>query len=215
MPPRDLIPVRGRPPKGPVMFEVERSLTPADIVALASGTIDERNRITPPPLQVVRSSHRRAAQLVAQGKSAVEVAALVGRTPQRIRDLMQDPAFCDLVASYEAQEAEILTEEEARARQRAIEVHELAMDEIRDRLEDPQQIKTVPISELRQVAAMTGDRTVLPPKVAAPSQTPPVEMTFNFGGRGLKPPKDVTPPHPEGEDSGETKKSVDIDMDDL
>lgn len=194
MPPRDLIPVRGRPPKGPVMFEVVRSLTPGDIVALATGTLDERNRITPPPLQQIRAVHQRAALLIAQGKTAVEVATLVGRTPQRIRDLMQDPAFTELVASYQLQETEIVTEEMERARQVAVEVHELAMCEIRDRLEDPDQLEKLPMSELRQVAAMAGDRTILPPKTAAPpSQTPP-NITFNFSGRGLKPIEDEGEP---------------------
>jgi hypothetical protein len=190
MPPRDLIPVRGRTPKGPVMFEVVRALGPGDIVALATGTIDERNRITPPPLQQIRAVHQRAALLIAQGKNAVEVASLVGRTPQRIRDLMQDPTFTELVASYQAQEIEIVTEEIERARQVALEVHELAMCEIRERLDDPERIKQLPMSELRQVATMAGDRTVLPPKTAAPpSQTPP-QITFNFSGRGLRPVED-------------------------
>jgi len=162
---------------------VERELTHEDIMELAT---QPKARVAAPVLQKLRASHHRIAREMAQGKSAVEVAALVGRTPQRVRDLMKDPAFTNLVAYYEDQVHETTIDQAQTLQETWIDIAQLATDEIIERLEDPTSLKTIPVAELRQLATAGSDRTVAPPRQATPIAQPPMQVTFNMGPNQLK-----------------------------
>jgi hypothetical protein len=184
MKPRNLIPARGRSTAAALLLEVVRPLTAQDIVeaatlpALKSG---------PPPLKTIRAVHQKAARLVASGRSDLEVAVAVGRTPQRIRDLKVDPAFAELVALYRAERDGALADEIERGAVIEAEIAELTSEEIVRRLEDEDYIRKLPMSELRQLHQMAADRSIAPPKVAGQAAQPPTQITFNIAGRGLRP----------------------------
>lgn len=186
------LPQRGRP--GAVLFlSVVRHLTPEDFVRLQ---LDGPKRIAPAIIQRFRTKHHRAAILVAEGRSNVEVARLTGYTPQRISDFNTDPAFCELVAGYRAQIIDGTLNEVQEFQHRLVNVAELAVDELEERLEDDSRRRQMPLSELRQIAQFAADRSVAPPKAAPPGTTPPVSVTFNIGTRDLRPkeePKELEP----------------------
>lgn len=184
--PADFLPARGKAKGLPLIFEIVRELTAEDIYSLSILSNEERTAPAP-PLQKITATHHRIARLMAEGRSDVDIAAIVGRTPQHIRNLKVDPSLRDLVHIYENQITAADLEDGARIRHELVEVSELAVLEIRDRLENsPKGIAT---SELRQLAQLGLDRTVAPPKSAAPIQQAPVNVTFNIAGRGLTPPE--------------------------
>lgn len=173
----------------PIVMSVERELTDADIHRLVTQPIE---RSAAPPLQRLRAPHHAAARLVAAGKSAVEVGILVGRTPQRINDLKNDPAFKELVAYYADQISNSEIADEARLRHKLTTLAEDAVDELQERIENDESRKRLPASELRQIAELGLDRTVAPPKTANTTTSTPPQITFNIGG-ALKP-ASVPPP---------------------
>ena len=173
----DLIPLRGAAVE-PLFLEVVRDLTAADLADLINSPVTSG----PPPLQKLRATHHRCAVLLAEGKDCAEVAAIVGMTPQRVRDLRdKDPAFRELLHYYSDQVISVQLEDSARIRDKLIDVAELAVDEIRDRLEDPEKMKKIPIGEIRQIAAMGLDRTVAPPKATTAQVLAPTQITLNIG----------------------------------
>lgn len=175
MPRPDLIPSRGAIAE-PLFMEVTRELSANDLARA-----HEAPKVNVPVLQRLRATHHRQASLLASGKSLKEVAAIVGCTPQRLTQLQSDPTFTDLVAYYADQIMVIALEDGARLRDKLIDVGELAVDEIRDRLEDDQKRKNMPIGEIRKIAEFAMDRTVAPPKAAPPTNTTPTSVTLNFG----------------------------------
>lgn len=175
MPGADLIPARGRVPK-PVVFEVVRELEPQDLLRLADGPM-----VRVPPIQRVTARHHRQAQLIAEGRAHVEIAAIVGTTPQRLTQLMKDPTFLELVAHYHDQVMVTQMEDGQRLRAKLVDVAEVALDEIAERLSDEGKIKSIHISELRKVVELGADRTVAPPKSASGAPVTPAQITFNFG----------------------------------
>lgn len=186
--PGDLLPARGAVRGLPLIFEIERELTAADILSLA---VDGAERVAPPALQQIRAVHHEIARYCARGMPDVEVALRVGRTAQRIRDLRLDPAFKNLVSVYEASVADAAFEDGERIRGKLVDVAEVAVDEIANRLEDPARRQQIPVGELRQIAAMGLDRTVAPPKTAVPAVTVPQNITFNIGTKDLRPGDDA------------------------
>lgn len=177
----NVLPSRGRPGT-PVTMVVDRALTREDMLELAAA--GPETRVAPPMIQRLRSSHHRAAQLLAQGKDTKEVALLVNRTPQRIRDLTRDQMFQNLVKYYESQYNETILDQAQTLQETWIDIAQIATDEIRDRLENPDTIAEIPVSELRQLAAAGSDRTVAPPRMAQPPTQTPVKVTFNMGNLG-------------------------------
>lgn len=199
-----MLPTRGRigPSNGGLILEVEGELTAADLFRAMT---EPGPRIGTPPLKRVGHIHRRIAQLIAQGKSDDYIAAEVGRTPQRIRDLKVDPALSDLVIYFQDQVDETSIEEGQRLRAKLLDVADDALDEISERLEDPAKRAEIPIAELRQIVSMGADRTVAPPRTATPGQQVPTHITFKIGTRELAPQienepvvVDVTPDKVEG-----------------
>lgn len=57
----------------------------------------------------------------------------------------------------------------------------MAIDELKERLEDDAKLKALPIGEVRKIAEFAMDRTVAPPKAAPNTQAPPAAITINFG----------------------------------
>lgn len=163
----------------------ERDLTQGDLLLLATQPKKERH-VPAPTLQVIRATHHRAARLIARGLSYVEVAREVGRTSQRISDLMKDPTFQELVRYYQTQIEEAEVEEGVEFSGIVKDVARLALEEIQERLDDPTKRAQIPIGELRQLMGDALSRTVLPQKTATPVQTVPVAITFNMGNRDLR-----------------------------
>jgi hypothetical protein len=170
-------------------MSVRRQLTEDDLIDMAT---DPAPKVAPPIIQKLRASHHTAARLLAQGKPVKEVAILVGRTPQRISDLQKDPAFTNLVTYYHEQVIDTTLDQAQTLQETWIDIAQLATDEIVDRLEDPEQLKVIPVGELRQLATAGSDRTVAPPRQAAPLAAPPMQVTFNMGTSNLRPAEDKT-----------------------
>jgi hypothetical protein len=170
-----LVPRRGAVAQ-PLLLEVVRDLTVGDLPRLS-----ETSKVSVPTVQRLRAVHHRQAQLLAQGRSVKEVAAIVGCSPQRIVQLQVDPAFSQLIHYYQDQIMVMSLEDGARLRDKIVDVGELAVDELRDRLEDDTKRKSIHIGEIRKIAEFAMDRTVAPPKNALPSATAPAAITINFG----------------------------------
>lgn len=175
------IPSRGRP-KRPIFLEVLRELSPADL-----GRLGEAPKVSVPTVQRLRAIHHRQAQLLASGRTPTEVAAIVGCTVQRLVQLQVDPSFTQLVAYYQDQIMVQALEDGARLKDKLVDVGEMAVDELRERLEDDQRRKGIHIGEIRKIAEFAMDRTVAPPKTAVPPSTTPANITINFGTTLRKP----------------------------
>ena len=174
------IPTHGRIPP-PLLLEVTRDLLPQDLRRLSDAP-----KTSVPTLQRLRAIHHRQAQLLASGRTATEVAAIVGVTVQRLVQLQVDPAFTQLVAYYQDQIMVQALEDGARLKDKLTDLGEMAVDELRERLEDDQRRKSTHIGEIRKIAEFAMDRTVAPPKTAVPTSTAPTAITINFGTK-LKP----------------------------
>jgi len=182
--PNHLFPKRGRP--GLLLsMEIEKELTPLDIAELVTVV---PLKVSAPPLKTIKARHRQAALMVAKGYKNTEVAMVCGYTAQRVSDLQSDPMFVSLVTYYQKQRTDLQIEDEARLNIKILHGAEAAWDEILERLEDENQIKRLPVSELRQIAQLGFDRTVAPPKSAVTTTTAPVEITFNIAGKGIRNP---------------------------
>lgn len=177
-----LIPSRGRP-ASPIGFRVLRELQLDDIMRLS--VAENLPKVGVPQPRRLRAVHHRAAELLASGKRVTEVARACNLTPQRVTQLQEDPAFCELVAYFSEQISETTIEIRSKIEAQVIDISELALDEIQRRLEsDPE---SVGIAELRQLATAGLDRTVLPPKPAQNPMPPAMNVTFNMGPRALTP----------------------------
>lgn len=164
----------------PLLIETGRELTEDDIHALE---LAPTNVIF--PIKHVRAIHHRQAQLVALGRPDNEIAAIVGTSVGRIRDLRTNPAFADLVSYYTEQQLEVDFETHLRVQGKIVDILELTVNEIGDRLEDEGQIKRIPIGQLRQLAEFAADRTIAPPRATQQgSTTPPTKIELNFGFEG-------------------------------
>jgi hypothetical protein len=166
-------------------MEYRRDLTPEDLARLA-----EAPKVGVPLIQRLRATHHRQAQLLAQGKSVGEVAAIVGCTPQRLTQLQADPTFAELVTYYHDQTMAAMLQDGARLQDKIVDVGEMAVDELRDRLENEEARKRMPVGEIRKIAEFAMDRTVAPPKAAPNVSAPPANVTINFGTT-LRPPMEL------------------------
>lgn len=189
----DFIPLRGAI-GAPLVLEVTRELTPADIARLQAGDMP---KVGVPIVQKLRAIHHRQAQLLASGRTVAETSAIVGCTSQRLVQLQKDPSFMELVTYYQDQIMVQALEDGARLRDKIVDVGEMAVDELRERMEDDARRKSMPVGEVRKIAEFAMDRTVAPPKVSQPTSLPPTAVTINFG-RTL--PQTVIDVEPEPED---------------
>lgn len=175
MPVPDIIPSRGAIAT-PLVLEVTREITAEDILRLGSAA-----KTNVPILQKLHATHHRQAQLLAQGRSISEVAMIVGCTPQRLVQLQVDPTFAELVHCYHDQIMVAMISDGARLADKIVDVGEMAVDEMRERLQDDELRAKIPLGEIRKIAEFAMDRTVAPVKSAPPSAIPPIAVTMNFG----------------------------------
>lgn len=183
MPRPDLIPSRGAIAE-PLLLEVERELTREDLSRLGQAP-----KVSVPILQKLRATHHRQAQLLAQGRTPTEVAAIVGCTVQRLVQLQVDPTFTELVSYYQDQIMSAMIEDAARLKDKLVDLGEMAVDELRDRMENNDKRQQMQTGNVLRIAEFAMDRTVAPPKTAPPVITPPTAITINFG-TSLRPPAD-------------------------
>ncbi|MGH9918755.1 MAG: hypothetical protein ACRD6W_07805, partial [Nitrososphaerales archaeon] len=109
------------------------------------------------------------------------------------------PTFTDLVAYYQDQIMSAMIEDTARLKDKLVDLGEMAVDELRDRMEDDGRRKGIGTGDVRKIAEMALDRTVAPPKIAAQGTSAPAAITINFGtslsptGKAAPEAIDVTP----------------------
>lgn len=182
-------------PRGPIaaplLLEVTRDLTSSDLDRLG-----EAPKVSVPIVQKLRAIHHRQAQLLAGGRTPTEVAAIVGCTVQRLVQLQVDPAFTQLVAYYQDQIMVQMLEDSARLKDKLVDLGEMAVDELRERMEDDERRRKMFVGEVRKIAEFAMDRTVAPPKTAVPPTTAPATVTINFG-TSLRPPPPIIDALPE------------------
>jgi hypothetical protein len=171
----DLIPSRGAIAE-PLYLSVERELNNADLLR-----VGDAPKVTVPILQKLRATHHRMAVLLAQGKPINEIAMIVGCTPQRLVQLQIDPTFSELVNYYTDQTVVMMLTDGARLADKIVDLGEAAVDELRERMDDEQKRRNMPVGEIRKIAEFAMDRTVAPPKSAPQSVAPPAAITINFG----------------------------------
>jgi hypothetical protein len=179
---RELIPSRGAVAE-PLLLEVVRPLNATDLDRLA-----EAPKVGVPMIQRLRAIHHRQAQLLAEGKQLREVAAIVGCTPQRLTQLQTDPTFIELVGYYRDQIMVQQLEDSARLRDKLVDVGEMAVDELRERLEDDAARKRMGVDQLRKIGEFAMDRTVAPPKAAPMIASAPTAITISIGTAPVKRP---------------------------
>lgn len=183
------LPSRGRPGLT-LMMITERQLTVNDLFEIQ--LTDDDNRIASPVLKRLRASHHTAARLIAEGRTAIEVAHIVNRTPQNIRDLARnDPAFRDLVSYYHNQLEDVGMEDSKRIQSKLRLLAEAATDELLERFDDDGKRAAMSTDVVNRVAQMGLDRTDAPPKTAQPIVSTPTRITFNIGTKNIKPPDEV------------------------
>lgn len=155
-----------------------RQLTAADIASLAHAK--PVAKAAPNLIVKLRHAHHTLARLVAEGKDRIECSAITGYGVQYVTDLQKDPAFAELVAHYKEQ---IGT--------KYLDVHErlatlgvLAIEELQERLTDPEKVKQINATQLREIAESAFDRSVAPAKgprgVASGNGTGPT-INIHFG----------------------------------
>jgi hypothetical protein len=180
-----MLPKRGRPGQV-LLFEVERELTPADLLRLATDSSIEK--VGPPMIQRLKANHHAIARYLASGRTVIETAELTGMTPQRVGDLERtDPAFRDLLAYYRDQIDVIGVNEANEFRGNLRHIGRRSLEIIKDKLADENIVAGMSIDEARRLAEMALDRTDAPPRTAQNITPPPTHITFNMGPRKIEP----------------------------
>lgn len=127
-------------------------LAPADVKKL-----DERRTAqAAPPITQIRARHHAIARLIAEGRSHLEVSAILGNiTPTRISQLSDDPAFAELVSFYINAQGQTFIDAQSR-------MHGLLLDTLevlQDRMDDPDAVKELSQGVLLQQYETLADRT--------------------------------------------------------
>lgn len=142
------LPLTGRK-SSPVMAEVVRGLTEADVALLAT----ERG-VQPSSIKKLTDSHHALARCLAAGMSNAEASAVTGYTPSRVSVLNESPLFAELVDHYRKNAESSLADFQERMHSVGL----TALDELKDRLEtEPEKIGTATIIEaIKTLADRTG-----------------------------------------------------------
>lgn len=152
----------GKRPSTPFTIGEPRILDESDLGELVSpSTLNS----APAPLQRLRSTHHRLAQLVAEGMKAAEISLITGYSQSRISILKSDPAFQELVSHYENQKDAVFLD----VQERLADLGLTATEELRERLEESPESFTV--KELLEVQASALDRSVAPKKSSMKTET--------------------------------------------
>ncbi len=139
----------GRPAK-PIAAKIVGPLTERDLKVLA-----EPRGTQPQALKKISFRHRTIAKLLATGTPQGAVAAAVGMTKSRISILSRDPMMVELIVYYQDHADEILLD----YKEKLTELGEEAIDELRDRLEDPETRGKLTERQLMDIITLTSDRT--------------------------------------------------------
>ncbi len=153
-----------------LILDALRELTPEEMSAPQAPRTNVRR------LTELHSLHHMQAQLLAQGKSPGDVASALGTSVGRIRTLLEDPMFQELMEYYKTQNEVLWLENQKKA---AI-VGRLAMDLLQEKLEKT-PVEELAVRELKEVAAEMGDRSDFPKRDKSVVQVAPPVITFNFG----------------------------------
>lgn len=141
------LPLTGRKHQ-PILAEVLRSLTEADVALLAT----ERG-IQPSSIKRLTDSHHALARCLATGMKDVEASAITGYTPSRISVLRDSPLFAELIEHYRGAEDSALADLQSRMLTTGL----MAVQELHERLEaEPEKIGT---SVLLEAVKTLADRT--------------------------------------------------------
>jgi hypothetical protein len=199
-----MLPKRGRPGQV-LLFEVERELTPTDLLRLATDPTIEK--VGPPMIQRLKANHHAIARYLASGRTVLETAELTGMTPQRVGDLQRtDPAFRDLLAYYQDQVDVIGVNEASEFRGNLRHIGRRSLEIIKDKLADEKVVAEMSVDEARRLAEMALGRTDAPPRTAQNVPPAPTQITFNMGPRKIEP--GVEPKVIDHEDSPEDSPLV-------
>ncbi len=94
----------GRKPHKAVSIEIERSLVPEDIEALARGDKPESQAGAIPTLLSIKHAHHTLARLIAcEDAPLAEISLMTGYSPAYVSTLKSDPAFKELLKYYSEQ----------------------------------------------------------------------------------------------------------------
>lgn len=144
-------------------IELVREIEPADAQLLLAEFREHnwaRLRVTQgiSTIQALRLGHHQVAQYLAAGTDPREVAFLTGRSLASIQSLRADPAFAELLAYYEENQAQ----RDFNAYDRLVTIGGTAMEILQERLdEQPERFGN---NELRQIIESTMDRSAAPAK---------------------------------------------------
>jgi hypothetical protein len=152
----------GSAPAGPPVTKEPlyiRDLTAEDIQSLSKRAAygSQQGQLT----QKLRAPHHTLARLIAEGKKHPQCALITGYTVEYIVMMERDPAFKELVAYYK----DNVVEAYANVHERLAELGGLAMDILKERMSDPEQVKKMTPGALREIMNDALDRSVAPSKV--------------------------------------------------
>lgn len=120
-----------RATKPPLYFEFSRELTVDDALLMQQAPARKVGETGgTPALQRIRTIHHQIARMLVDGMKQVEISAILGVTVARIQQLKNDPAFMELLAHYEATEAQARIDLQHRFRLLGV----VGMEELQERL---------------------------------------------------------------------------------
>lgn len=134
----------------PVQAELAGELTMEDVLAPRSVGTPTGN-----PLMRIAERHRALARGIAGGLTTSEAAAVFNYSAGTVSNLMQDPAFKNLIQFYRRAEDEVFRS----TQERLADVTNSALDLIEEKLEDPEERKKIPITQALAIATAGADRT--------------------------------------------------------
>lgn len=145
------LPARARQTQAEVSpLQYVRDLTPAD-VEMARSCREEIGVFRGGSIQrlhKIRHAHHQLARLCAEGVRDVQIAAMTGYSVPHLHTLRRDPLFQELVAYYKAGvEAQYLSVHERRG-----EIGALAMEHLRERLEDDVEAAKISTKTMMELA---------------------------------------------------------------
>jgi hypothetical protein len=122
-----------------------RDITEDDLAALADA---DAIGSTLNLLQEIRTPHHTLAQLLANGYTVVDAAAMTGFGPATVKSLKLDPAFQELLAHYGQQTASIDADIRLRMQQLGL----ATLEELQDRvLKDPSKLASKDLIDLAKL----------------------------------------------------------------
>ncbi len=150
--PLALLAKRGRhASRPPLTVEFVRDIGEADLPVLTDPSAQPA--VPVPRLTRLRHQHHLLAQLLANGVSNVDASYVSGYTPERIYQLRQDPAFQELLASY--QDTKELAFVDVMARMRDLGLS--ALEELQTRLDErPEDFSPTKLLEVMKALLVEG-----------------------------------------------------------